>query len=64
MARKRPAAKAATSPQFDDAPLDADDDEGACPIPDEHGEVVLRRGKPPRKEARRGGKGTKEKPAR
>ena len=64
MARKRQAAKAATKPQFDDAPLDADDDEGACPIPDEHGEVVLRRGKPPRKESRRGGKGEAKKPAR
>lgn len=63
MARKRQVAKA-TAPQFDDAPLDADDDEGACPIPDEHGEVVLRRGKPPRKEAKRGGKGKAEKPAR
>ena len=64
MARKRPAAKAATSPQFDDAPLDADDDEGACPIPDEHGEVVLRRGKPAKQGGKRGGKGEAKKPAR
>lgn len=49
-------------PQFDDAPLADDDEEGPCPIPDEDGNVVLRRGKPTTKGVRRG-KG-KTKPAR
>lgn len=64
MARKRQDAKAATKPQFDAAPLDDDDEEGACPIPDEHGEVVLRRGKPAKQGGKRGGKGEAKKPAR
>lgn len=58
----RKAATKAAAPQFDDAPLDSDDEEGACPIPDEHGEVVLRRSQPATK-GRKRGKG-KEKPAR
>ena len=59
----RKAKPQATAPQFDDAPLDAEDDEGACPIPDDDGEIVLRRGKPTTKGGKRGGK-TKAKPAR
>jgi hypothetical protein len=40
--KPRPEAKA--RPQFDASPvLDDDEEEGACPIPDEHGEIVLRR---------------------
>lgn len=35
-------------PQFDDEPIDADDEEGPCPIPDENGDVVLQ-GKRPKK---------------
>ena len=50
----------ATAPQFDEAPLADDDEEGACPIPDEHGDVVLRR-KTTTKGVKRGGK-TKDKP--
>lgn len=62
MPRKPRTAKAVrAAPQFDDAPLADDDEEGACPIPDEHGEVVLRRGKPTTKGVKRGGK-TKDKP--
>ena len=59
----RKAKPQATAPQFDDAPLDAEDDEGACPIPDDDGEIVLRRGKPTTKGGKRGGK-IKAKPAR
>lgn len=59
----RKAKPQATAPQFDDAPLDAEDDEGACPIPDDDGEIVLRRTKPTTKGGKRGGK-SKDKPAR
>ena len=58
--RKVPAK--ATAPQFDEAPLDSDDEEGACPIPDEDGNIVLRRGKPADKGVKRGKK--TDKPAR
>ena len=58
----RKAKAKAAAPQFDEAPLADDEEEGACPIPDEHGEVVLRRGKPATKGVKRG-KG-KTKPAR
>jgi len=64
MPRKpRTVAAAKPAPQFDDAPLDAEDDEGACPIPDDDGEIVLRRTKPTTKGGKRGGK-AKAKPAR
>lgn len=64
MPRKpRTVAAAKPAPQFDDAPLDAEDDEGACPIPDDDGEIVLRRGKPTTKGGKRG-KGKADKPAR
>jgi hypothetical protein len=54
----------AAAPQFDDAPLDSDDEEGACPIPDEHGEVVLRRSKTTTEGTKRGkAKGSCKKPA-
>lgn len=59
----RKAKPQATAPQFDDAPLDAEDDEGACPIPDDDGEIVLRRGKTTTKGVKRG-KGKADKPAR
>lgn len=36
-------------PQFDDQPLDADDEEGPCPIPDENGDVVLKGKRPKQK---------------
>lgn len=62
MARKRKTT-ATDRPQFDDSPLDADDEEGACPIPDEDGNVVLRRGKTTKEGARGKGKGTRKKPA-
>lgn len=39
-------------PQFDDEPLDADDEEGPCPIPDENGDVVLQ-GKRPKKKRKK-----------
>lgn len=58
----RKAKPQAAVPQFDDAPLDSDDEDGACPIPDEDGNVVLRRSQPATK-GRKRGKG-KEKPAR
>jgi len=59
-----PKPKAKARPQFDDAPLDADDEEGACPIPDEHGDVVLRRSKTTTEGAKRGkAKGTDKKPS-
>lgn len=51
-------------PQFDDAPLADEDEEGPCPIPDEDGNVVLRRGKPATKGSVRRGKGKAGKPAR
>ena len=52
-------------PQFDDCPLADDDEEGACPIPDEDGNIVLRRGKSTKEGPRRGkAKGTGKKPAR
>lgn len=64
MPRKPRTAKAAqAAPQFDEAPLADDEEEGACPIPDEHGEVVLRRSKPTTKGVKRG-KGKADKPAR
>ena len=59
----RTVAAAKPVPQFDDAPLDSEDDEGACPIPDDDGEIVLRRGKPTTKGGKRGGKKV-SKPAR
>jgi hypothetical protein len=62
MARKTKPTPKAAAPQFDEAPLADDEEEGACPIPDEHGEVVLLRGKPTTKGVRRG-KG-KAKPTR
>jgi hypothetical protein len=55
------AAKAA--PQFDEAPLADDEEEGACPIPDDDGNIVLRRSKPATKGVKRG-KGKDDKPAR
>ena len=58
----RKAATKAAAPQFDDAPLADDDEEGPCPIPDEDGNIVLRRSRPATKERKRG-KG-KDKPAR
>lgn len=63
MPRKPQLGKTASAPQFDDAPLDSDDEEGACPIPDEHGEVVLRRTAKAQQGGKRG-KGDKAKPAR
>lgn len=63
MPRKpRTVAAAKPAPQFDELPLADDEEEGACPIPDEHGEVVLRRGKPATKGAKRGKK--TDKPSR
>ena len=61
-----PKPKAKSSPQFDDAPLADDDEEGACPIPDEHGEVVLRRSKTTKEGTKRGKSktGTGKKPSR
>lgn len=59
MPRKAPTVPAtAAAPQFDELPLADDDEEGACPIPDEHGEVVLRRGKPATKGSAKRGKKT------
>lgn len=63
MPRKPRTETAARAPQFDDAPLDSEDDEGACPIPDDDGEIVLRRGKPTTKGGKRG-TGKADKPAR
>lgn len=59
MPRKPSKPKAKARPQFDAAPvLDDEDEEGACPIPDEHGEVVLRRSQAATKGGTRGkGKG-------
>jgi hypothetical protein len=55
----------AEKPQFDAEPLHDDDFEGACPIPDEDGEIVLRRSKPTKEGAKRGkAKGTGKKPSR
>ena len=62
MARKPPAKP--TAPQFDEAPLADDDEEGACPIPDEHGEVVLRRSSKPKRGGKRGKTKAADKPAR
>lgn len=42
-----------SKPQFDDQPLDADDEEGPCPIPDEHGDVVLTGKKRKKKKAKK-----------
>ena len=64
MPRKPRTAKAApAAPQFDDAPLADDDEEGACPIPDEDGNIVLRRGRTTTK-GRKRGKSKADKPAR
>ena len=60
----RKAPTKAAAPQFDDAPLADDDDDGPCPIPDEDGNIVLRRGKPATKGSVRRGKGKTDKPAR
>lgn len=61
----KPRKAKAKAPRFDDAPLADDDEEGPCPIPDEDGNVVLRRGKPATKgSVKRGSKGKAEKPAR
>jgi hypothetical protein len=57
MARKPAKQSQSAAPHFDDAPLDSDDEEGACPIPDEHGEVVLRRSQPATKGSVKRGKG-------
>lgn len=54
-------------PQFDEAPLADDDDDGhPCPIPDDDGEIVLRRSKPTPKGATKRGKkaDADKKPAR
>jgi hypothetical protein len=59
--KPRTAKPKAAAPQFDEAPLADDEEEGACPIPDEDGNVVLRRGKTTKEGTR--GKG-KDKPAR
>jgi|688.fasta_scaffold242393_2 hypothetical protein len=48
--KRKPAAK---SPQFDVAPIDDDEEEGACPIPDENGDVVLKGGRRPRARKRK-----------
>lgn len=64
MPRKPRTAKAApAAPQFDDTPLADDDEEGPCPIPDEDGNIVLRRGRTTTK-GRKRGKGKADKPAR
>lgn len=54
----------AAAPQFDELPLADDEEEGACPIPDEDGNIVLRRGKPANKGVKRGIKSKTDKPAR
>ena len=64
MPRKPRTAKAVRAPQFDDAPLADDDEEGACPIPDEDGNIVLRRSKPATKGSAKRGKAKTDKPAR
>jgi hypothetical protein len=56
MARKTKP-QATDRPQFDAEPLHDDDEEHTCPIPDEDGNIVLRRGKSP--EGKRRGKGSK-----
>jgi hypothetical protein len=62
--KPRKAKSVRAAPQFDDCPLADDEEEGACPIPDEHGEVVLRRSKTTREGTGRGkAKGTGKKPA-
>lgn len=63
MPRKPRTERAAPAPQFDELPLADDEEEGACPIPDDDGEIVLRRGKTT-KGGKRGGKGKTEKPGR
>jgi hypothetical protein len=63
MARKTKPTPKATRPQFDEAPLADDEEEGACPIPDDDGNIVLRRSKPATKGVKRG-KGKDDKPAR
>lgn len=64
MPKPRKANAKAVRPQFDVSPLDDEDLEGACPIPDDDGEIVLRRDK---KSATKGvayGKDKNKKPAR
>ena len=61
MAGKPPAKP--TAPQFDESPLADDDEEGPCPIPDDDGEVVLRRSTKP-KGGKRGKTKAADKPAR
>jgi hypothetical protein len=63
MARKTKPTPKAAAPQFDEAPLADDEEEGACPIPDDDGNIVLRRSKPATKGVKRG-KGKDDKPAR
>jgi hypothetical protein len=60
-----PKPKAKARPHFDAEPLHDDDFEGACPIPDEDGEIVLRRGKTTKEGTKRGKTktGTAKKPA-
>ncbi len=54
--KPRKAKSVRAAPQFDDCPLADDEEEGACPIPDEHGEVVLRRSQPATKGSVKRGK--------
>lgn len=54
--KRQPKAKA---PQFDCEPLD-EDEEGPCPIPDEHGDVFLKETRRPRKTKKK----PKKKPSR
>ena len=61
--KPRTAKAVQAAPRFDDAPLADDDEEGACPIPDEDGNIVLRRSKPATKGSAKRGK-SKDKPAR
>lgn len=65
MPRKPAKPKVKARPQFDAATvLDDEDEEGACPIPDEDGNIVLRRSHPPAKKGASRGKGTAKKPRR
>ena len=61
---RKPSKPKAESPQFDAEPLHDDDEEHACPIPDEDGNIVLRRSHPPAKKGASRGKGTAKKPRR
>lgn len=61
MSKRSPRQAKSKMPQFDAAPLDEDEDEDACPIPDENGDVILRSGgRKPKKKSRK----PKGKPAR